>query len=430
MVTAAAATCAMTGLVLAVRPAGSPAPLRPAAHSVTAPAPEPPGAADVAVPPVPPVPPAPQPGTEPAAAAPWGDAGAVPPANVPPAAVPPAAGPPATLPAASAGTECAASGKTSCRNLLTTNAGKVAYYSNYSLDGSPAITHAIIMVHGAGRNAQSSFQGIRAEAVRTKTNAETIVIAPSYQTKEDNPGAGQVTWPDQAWKEGGDSDSGNLSSFDVMDLIMARLVDKNRFPNLNWVTLGGHSAGGQFTQRYAAGGKIPAQTRGVQFNFIVANPSSYLYFTPDRPLAGSGGGIKFGPVSVGSCGEYDDYKYGLKNRVRYMKEVSDADLVSRYTHARVMYLSGGADTGDESLDEDCGAMLQGKNRLIRSINYFNYIRTKFPGAPHERAQVSGTGHDRESMFASPEAERVVFGVPVNQARASRRTDTESGSSDN
>lgn len=393
VVTAAAATCAMTGLVLAVQPAGSPAALRPAALSVTAPAQEPPGPADVAVPPA-----------------------SEPPANVPPA----------TLPAASAGTECAAAGKTSCRNLLTTNAGKVPYYSNYSLDGSPAITHAIIMVHGAGRNAQSSFQGLRTEAVRTKTNAETIVIAPAYQTKEDSPGAGQVTWPDQAWKEGGDSDSGNLSSFDVMDLIMARLVDKNRFPNLNWVTLGGHSAGGQFAQRYAAGGKIPAQTQGVQFNFIVANPSSYLYFTPDRPLAGSGGGLKFGPVSVGSCGEYDDYKYGLKNRVRYMKEVSDADLVSRYTHARVMYLSGGADTGNESLDEDCGAMLQGKNRLIRSINYFNYIRTKFPGAPHERAQVSGTGHDRESMFASPEAERVVFGVPVKQAQASRRTDTENG----
>ena len=42
----------------------------------------------------------------------------------------------------------------------------------------------------------------------------------------------------------------------------------------------GNSAGGQFVNRYAAVGRGPGAlaARGIQTRFIVANPSTYLYF--------------------------------------------------------------------------------------------------------------------------------------------------------
>ena len=56
-------------------------------------------------------------------------------------------------------------------------------------------------------------------------------------------------------------------------------------------TLLGHSAGGQFTNRYAAGGAAEAMlapTRpDLAFRYVVANPSSYLYFSAERAKAGT-----------------------------------------------------------------------------------------------------------------------------------------------
>ncbi|WP_328603954.1 hypothetical protein OG943_28245 [Amycolatopsis sp. NBC_00345] len=88
-----------------------------------------------------------------------------------------------------------------------------------------------------------------------------------------------------SWKDGGDSVSpAGISSFTVVDEILAGLADKQHFPDLTRITLIGHSAGGQFIQRYAVAGAAPAKLPGVSFHYVTANPSSYLYFTPDRPV--------------------------------------------------------------------------------------------------------------------------------------------------
>ena len=56
------------------------------------------------------------------------------------------------------------------------------------------------------------------------------------------------------------------------------------------VVIFGNSAGGQFVNRYAAVGRGPGAlaARGIQTRFIVANPSTYLYFGDDRPHAAPG----------------------------------------------------------------------------------------------------------------------------------------------
>jgi hypothetical protein len=75
----------------------------------------------------------------------------------------------------------------------------------------------------------------------------TIVLAPHFQERSD--AASDEHWWKGNWREGGESDG--VSSYAVVDTLVARLRN-GMFPNLKWIVITGHSAGGQFTQRYAA----------------------------------------------------------------------------------------------------------------------------------------------------------------------------------
>lgn len=285
------------------------------------------------------------------------------------------------------------------------------YYSNYPLTGNPEVTHAIVVVHGAGRNARSSFTGMTQEVAGQRASDRTLVLAPSFQTKEDDPASNEARWTDEAWKEGGDATKpAGVSSFNAMDMIFDQLADRSKFPKLNWITLAGHSAGGQFAQRYAAVGQAPDRLRGVAVNYVVANPSTYLYLNPERPDLTDTAGKRFA-VPKTSCTDYDDYKYGLRDRDRYAGGEDPAQIVRRYTTARVTYLSGEQDVESEELDTNCQAMLQGANRFVRSELYLNYVKTFFPPAPHNRAVVPGIGHDRADMFASEQGIQALFNGP-------------------
>ena len=81
-----------------------------------------------------------------------------------------------------------------------------------------------------------------------------------------------------------------LSSFAVADRLLAELSDAKRFPNLRRIVLAGHSAGGQFVNRYVAVGRLgesgAGPARRLEYRFLVANPSSYLYLDGRRPVAG------------------------------------------------------------------------------------------------------------------------------------------------
>ena len=94
-------------------------------------------------------------------------------------------------------------------------------------------------------------------------------------------------WGD--WRAGAHSDpaSGHgqtVSSFQVLDTFLSLLSDPIRFPNLDKITMVGHSAGGQSVQRYAFSTLLPPTLRpGLTIRYVVANPSSYAYLDPRRP---------------------------------------------------------------------------------------------------------------------------------------------------
>ena len=98
-------------------------------------------------------------------------------------------------------------------------------------------------------------------------------------------------WSVDGWKDGSlseirrdDSTDQRVSSFAVLDALLETLSDRKHWPALDLVVLAGHSAGGQFVQRYAvASAPTVLSHQGIHTRFVVANPSSYLYFDARRP---------------------------------------------------------------------------------------------------------------------------------------------------
>jgi pimeloyl-ACP methyl ester carboxylesterase len=178
------------------------------------------------------------------------------------------------------------------------------------------------------------------------------------------------------------------------------LADKDRFPLLTWIMLVGHSAGGQFTQRYAAGGRAPETLRGVTIGYVTANPSSYLYLNSYRPI---------GKNLWESCPGYNDYKYGLERRNEYCSVLNDEQIRQHYINRQVTYLLGSADTDqDQDLEMDCAANVQGGTRFQRGRFYYSSIRTFFPSAQHDMVIVPGVGHDHDAMFNSTQGKTAIF----------------------
>jgi len=268
----------------------------------------------------------------------------------------------------------------------------------------------VVVVHGDLRDPVATYVGMLRAATAAGASGHTIIIAPAFQTSADRPGSHGARWKSSGWKDGDDAvRPRGLSSFEVMDEIMRRLADRSRFPELGHIALIGHSAGAQFTQRYAAAGQAPAALNGVPIDFVVANPSSYLYFEPARPDPSDGTGARFTVPST-NC-PYDDYKYGLHNRNRYLSQLGDAQIIANYTRRHVTYLQGDADTRQDGLlDTSCAARLQGRNRFQRGTLYFDRMKARYPGAPHTRFVVHAVGHDHDAMFGALEARPVLFGA--------------------
>jgi pimeloyl-ACP methyl ester carboxylesterase len=281
-------------------------------------------------------------------------------------------------------------------NRLQISSGvTLPYYASYPLSGSSKVTGAVITIHGTGRNAEHYYELTQKAAEAYGDKAE--IISPWFQTKDDNPESTDAYWTnggDESWKDGGDAvRPKEFSSYDAIDKILQALSNKSAFPNLTHITLLGHSAGAQFMQRYAAG----APSLGPDIHVVVANPSSYLYLDSKRPASTSG------------CSGYNDYKYGLENRNRYMQQSSDQKIAQQYTTRQVTYLLGEADTvqnGD--MDDSCPANAQGKNRFERGKFYYNTIHSGYPSAPHDLSTVPGVGHDNEAMINSAQGKAAIF----------------------
>lgn len=276
----------------------------------------------------------------------------------------------------------------------------------------PAITRAVIVLHGRLRNADVYYKS--AETAQAAAGAEgktTIMIVPQFLAQVDIDAyalpSDTLRWSLEGW-EGGDAAlaPNPVSSFEALDAILARLGDRRIFPNLKQVVVAGHSGGGQVAQRYAIAGKAETMLarQHIDVRYVVANPSSYAYFSAERPEA----------AIARSCAGYNDWKYGMDQRPPYLADATPAALEQRYVERDVVYLLGTLDTNPEhpALDKSCMAKAQGPFRYARGHNYADAMARRDHGTPnHKLFDVAGVGHDGDKMLTSKCGLAALFDLP-------------------
>jgi pimeloyl-ACP methyl ester carboxylesterase len=276
----------------------------------------------------------------------------------------------------------------------------------------PNITRAVLVLHGRLRNADVYFRSAKtAQAAAGDAGSATLMIVPQFLAGIDVDAyklpADTLRWTLEGW-EGGDPAiaPAPASSFDALDAILARLADRRLFPSLKQVVVAGHSGGGQVVQRYAIAGKgeLALTRQGVGVRYVVANPSSYAYFSAERPE----------PAIAASCSGYNNWKYGMDARPAYLAGPGIAALEKTYVERRVIYLLGTLDTNPDhpALDKTCMAEAQGPFRYARGHSYVATMQARDAGTPnHSLWDVQGVGHNGDKMLTSPCGLKALFDLP-------------------
>ena len=271
----------------------------------------------------------------------------------------------------------------------------------------PNVTRALIIVHGRLRNAQTYLQSAEDAAEHAGVGGTTLVVAPQFLNDSDvkrHHLAPQVLrWNGNDWMAGEPSTGpGQVSSYGALDQIIQYLGNRTVFPALKEIVVAGHSGGGQVVQRFALTGQAQPslQSAGIRLRYVVANPSSYAYFSPQRPV----------PFKVADCPGFNDWKYGMQHLPAYAKGQSAEQLEQAYVSRDITYLLGRQDTDPNhpALDKSCEAETQGAYRLIRGHNYFDYLKQRHPQLTQKLVEVPGVGHNGDGIFTSPEGQKALF----------------------
>lgn len=296
--------------------------------------------------------------------------------------------------------------------------------SNFELEADHgAIRRAIIIIHDLQRN---SAEGVATLMTLNGSGAnDTLILAPQFPLSTDIerfaqhlPEAGRniARWPVEAgWQMGGESlipsARRGISSFMATDLLLMFLADRRRFPVLEQVIIAGHGMGGDFVQRYAAIGQAPdlAEQEGLVIRFLVANASTYLYLTNQRPAVSRPG---FTPPDQSACPPFNSYPFGLNELVPYARRIGPSAIRLRYPERRITYLVGDRILSDNYIDHTCAADLQGKDRTARAQNFARYLAHSFgetAGRGQRFALVPKAGYDPVSLYGSSCGMETLFG---------------------
>lgn len=280
----------------------------------------------------------------------------------------------------------------------------------------PETTRAVIVFHGKGRDVEGYYSALqRAARDAGQGSSQTLLWAPQFLREED---AQAYHLPQQFLRwHGGSWSAGEpaiaplpLSTFDVIDAMLATLADKKRFPNLATVVLVGHSGGGQLINRYAIVSKAASILTGIHLRFVIANPSSFFYFSDDRPQPDG----SFAPPRDLTCPAFDHWRYGPVHAPPYVGTASPMSWQQDeddYVRADVIYLQGTDDTDPAQVDLDtsCAGEAQGSERLDRGKFYFRYLKSRHPQDFRQQLWfVRGVAHVGSRMVDSPCAIAALF----------------------
>jgi len=288
---------------------------------------------------------------------------------------------------------------------------------------NPDITRVIVTVHGSGRDADNYLARVQAAAVDVGQAQNTLILAPQLLEEEDLDPHGlgsEVLFWGGGWRQGHLSATtddhprpARISSFAVVERLLEQVITGGYFPNVEAVVITGHSAGGQYTNRFAAGSQIEDRLlapAGIRVRYVIANPGCYVYFDGQRRLEGTVDQFAWlTPEQEQACPGYNEYKFGLEGLNSYMAAVGVSTIRWQYHRREVIHLIGELDT--EPLLLHCEEVWQGIHRFERATIYFNYLQHFFGPSvltAHRKAIVPGAGHSSAQMFASSYGKRYLF----------------------
>lgn len=335
---------------------------------------------------------------------------------------------------------------------------QLAYYSSMgpitvsNSDRLKKIEKVVVMIHGSGRNAEDYFcAGL--SLVPKEQQDKVLVLAPRFlapddiedviveyvktnhvwfyqeedetETDEESPPHKEyLVWENEvtdafplahSWRYGADAINADISSYETLDRVIAYLVrSKGRFPNLKQVSVAGHSAGGQVTQRWALlSNEFFWKTGGVEIRAIAANPRSYCYLDRRRWVFDEdSNAMKFDIPSshvFHECPDYNDWTWGFEQggiinspyKDAAERQVSTSEMAKRYGSRNIFYLTGEYDTIKQ--DDHCATYkFQGPNRHERAVNYFAALQEFYSAhsdlqLKHELYTIPESPHDHTLM---------------------------------
>jgi hypothetical protein len=319
----------------------------------------------------------------------------------------------------------------SCTEWVSVGAGpgRSLIYRTYSLETrNDAITRALVVVDGAGRDAANFFRNALAAAFLAGALDDTVVIAPRMASAaancHDALAPNKISWNCNSWRSGGPAFSNpDVTSFDFLDEVLRRVARKEIFPNLRQIVVAGHSAGGQVLNRYEMGNQVHDKL-GVPVTCVVANPSSYAWPDSTRPTdaaysvqahppgyipALAANTTAFSAFSgARQCTTYNRWPYGLEDRTGYTAKQTDDQLKKQLISRPTTYLLGELDVFPLSgFDGSCPAMAQGPTRLARGEAFGRFVNESL-GARHVVKIVPECGHNARCMFTSEASLPLLF----------------------
>jgi hypothetical protein len=315
-------------------------------------------------------------------------------------------------------------------------------YRTFALNQrNEGVEHAVIAIHGQGRNADGYFRHALAGAFLADALQNTLVVSPRFASNEggscrDKLDSNEVGWiclGPASWRSGGEQATPatkKLNSFDFMDAIVSRLSDRNVFPNLRTIVIAGHSAGGQYVGRYQMANRLHENLRtekNIQITYVIGNPSSYTYPDALRPTRSaipaniSAAAPGYMPVpsvrpqtpfaayaDAGGCTNFNSWPYGLENKVGAARDIPNDQLKERLATRPVTFLLGELDILPlYGFDSSCAAMAQGPTRLARGFAFASFVNEMLK-SKHSAVMVPACGHDARCMFSAEKALPYLF----------------------
>ena len=303
--------------------------------------------------------------------------------------------------------------------------GRLACHASRPL-GDPYRGPVVVVVHGALRDSDRYLAS--AQHAARLAGSDALIVAPQFLADVDHADVDRADhalyWGVEGWKGGYPAlGPAALSSFTAMDRLLgqlARLTEPGPGPAEPGrgqagpgpdpaVVVFGNSAGGQFVNRYAAVGRGPdlLAARGLRVRFVISNPSTYLYFDRERPVA------------VPDATHVNDWRYGFDGAPGYVDAGPGAPRrgLERYLGRDVTIALGALDADGASLllEVSPAAMAQGANRFDRGLRYDQHVRGLARAAGlsvgHRLIQLAGVGHAAGDVLAAPQVREIVFGGP-------------------